>query len=416
VSSATDEAATSALPLIISVDDHVLEPPTLWTDRLPAAHLDHGPRVVRERAEVVFDTTTGKGRIANRGAADGVWCDWWLYEDLEIALNLQVASAGIENVDRRPVTYDDVRPGCWQQAARLADMDRNHVEASVCFPNVVPRFCGQTFLEAKDRELGLLCVRAYNDWILEEWAGGAGRGRLIPVTLVPLWDADLAAQEVRRCAALGGHAVSFSENPSELGLPSLHDADRYWDPFLQACAETESIINIHIGSSSKVPNTSSDAPQVLGACLWFTNTAGALADLLVSGTFLRFPALKVALAEGQVGWIPYLLQRLDHVWRDRDSSSSIGMQLPEAPSSYVAGHVFGCIFDDAFGLANRAAIGMDQIMFETDYPHNDGTFPRSAEVAQAMCDGAGLDDDERYRLLRGNAIAAFGLHRDGVSA
>ena len=124
-------------------------------------------------------------------------------------------------------------------------MDANHIEAALCFPTF-PRFCGQTFTEAKDKELGLLCVKAYNDWMVEEWCGDSG-GRLIPLCLIPLWDAELAAAEVRRNAERGVRAVCFSEIPPFLGLPSVHDPDHYWDPFFRACAETKTIVNMHIG-------------------------------------------------------------------------------------------------------------------------------------------------------------------------
>ena len=113
-------------------------------------------------------------------------------------------------------------------------MDANHIEAALCFPTF-PRFCGQTFTEAKDKELGLLCVKAYNDWMVEEWCGDSG-GRLIPLCLIPLWDAELAAAEVRRNAERGVRAVCFSEIPPFLGLPSVHDPDHYWDPFFRACS------------------------------------------------------------------------------------------------------------------------------------------------------------------------------------
>ena len=118
-----------------------------------------------------------------------------------------------------PITYDEMRPGCYEPKARLEDMDINWVEASLSFPTF-PRFCGQTFLEAKDRELAEACVYAYNDWMVEEWCGDSG-GRLIPLTLIPLWDADLAAAEVRRNAARGVRAVCFSEIPPHLG-PAEH--------------------------------------------------------------------------------------------------------------------------------------------------------------------------------------------------
>src|SRR5262249_15194033 len=146
----------------------------------------------------------------------------------------------------------------------------NNVEVSVCFPNVLPRFCGQTFAEAKDKELALLCVQAYNDWNIDEWCGGAGRGRLIPLTLVPLWDVDLAVAEVHRTAAKGSHAITFPEDPLPLGLPGIYSG--YWDPFFAACVETDTVVNMHIGSSSRMTRHSPDAPQIVWSTLMFENT------------------------------------------------------------------------------------------------------------------------------------------------
>src|SRR5690606_33157948 len=136
----------------------------------------------------------------------------------------------------------------YDQKARLEDIDVNWVEASLSFPTF-PRFCGQTFLEASDRELASLCVTAYNDWMVEEWSANTG-GRLIPLTIVPLWDPVAAAAEVRRNAERGVRALAFSEIPYHLGLPSIHDKE-HWEPLWQACEETSTVVCMHIGSSSK---------------------------------------------------------------------------------------------------------------------------------------------------------------------
>jgi predicted TIM-barrel fold metal-dependent hydrolase len=402
----------SEIPRIISADDHVTEPPDMWTNRLPEQLRDIGPRVVRRKTNVVYPN--GKPSAVASTDDTGVWCDWWLYESVEMPFILPSASAGMTSVDFTPITYDDIRPGCWKVAERLQDMDVNHVDASVCFPNVVPRFCGQTFLEAQDKDLALLCVKAYNDWMIEEWCGGDAHGRLIPLTLVPLWDAEAAAAEVLRCAALGSYAIAFTESPHALGMPSMHSG--YWEPLFAACNETETIINLHIGSSSKAPITSPDAPHAITSTLWFQNAAGAMADYLVSGVFERYSNLKIALSEAQVGWMPYVLERLDKIWEGRDHESSMGLKLAKPPSAYARDHVFGCIYDDESGLNARDVIGMDQIMFEVDYPHQDGTFPHTKDVATRICDKAGLNDEERYKLMRGNAINAFGLQRFGITS
>jgi len=142
---------------------------------------------------------------------------------------------------------------------------------------------------------------------------------------------------------------------------------------------------------------------------------GSLCDYVLSGVFVRFPKLRVAYAEGQVGWMPYVIERMDKLWHERDPNTSFGVNLPNPPSSYIPGHVWGCIFDDETGLRNRDAVGMDQICYETDYPHADSTFPNSKQVATRIVTKAGLDDGEIYKLLRGNAIAAFGLERFGIA-
>ena len=400
------------IPRIISVDDHVVEPPDLWTSRLPAKYQDRCPRVERDSAVFNFE---GGEFTYQKGVPGGAECDWWLYDDLVYPFPKLSAASGFETLDVEPVTFDQIRPGGWKQADRLADMTANHVDVSLCFPNVLPRFCGQTFLEREDKELALLCVQAYNNWIIDEWCAGDARGRLIPLTLIPLWDPAAAALEVHRCADKGSFAVAFSENPYHLGLPSIHDKDRFWDPFLTACQETDTVVCMHIGSSSKMPTTSPDAPFSVSSTITFANAMGSMCDYILSGVFVRFPRLRVSYAEGQVGWMPYIIERMDKIWAER-GDASFGIDLPEPPSTYIPGHVWGCIFDDEIGLKNRDVIGMDQICFEVDFPHADSTFPHTLEVATRICDAAGLADEEVYKLMRGNAIECFGLERFGITA
>ncbi len=191
------------IPRIISVDDHVIEPPNVWQDRLPEKYKAIGPRI--ERRKVKNMKFVG-GVFSYDTAADdedGLWCDWWLVEDLQYPLTRLSAAAGYprDEITVSPITMDDMRKGCWDQKARLEDMDVNHVEASLAFPSF-PRFCGQTFTERKDKVLGDLCVKAYNDWMVDEWCAGTN-DRLIPLIIVQLWDPKLAAAEVRRNAARG---------------------------------------------------------------------------------------------------------------------------------------------------------------------------------------------------------------------
>jgi predicted TIM-barrel fold metal-dependent hydrolase len=395
------------IPRVISVDDHVVEPPDLWTNRLPKEFVDRGPRVVREKAKFDFQ---GGVFSYERGAEDGEWCDFWLYDDLVYPFPKLSAAVGFENLDNEPVTFDQIRPGSWKQKERLEDMASNHVDASLCFPNVLPRFCGQSFLERQDKELALLCVQAYNDWMIDEWSAGDGKDKLIPLTIIPLWDPKLAAAEIYRCADKGSHAVAFSENPFPLGLPSVHASDGHWNPFFKACEETDTVVNMHIGSSSRMPSTSPDAPFIVSSVLTFQNAMGSMVDYIFAGVFQKFPGLRIAYSEGQVGWAPYVLERADKLWEER-GDASFGSDLPEPPSSYVKDHIWFCIFDDETGLRNRDAIGMDQITFEVDYPHADSTFPHTLETATKIVQKAGLSDEEIYKFLRGNAINLYRLDK-----
>jgi predicted TIM-barrel fold metal-dependent hydrolase len=394
------------LPRIISVDDHVVEPAHLWDTWLPARFRDRGPRV--ERRGIGSIRHVGGGVYEQTFTPDGPLADCWVYEDLVYINKRHVAAVGYDRdeMEMVPITYDEMRPGCYEPKARLDDMDLNWVDASLSFPTF-PRFCGQTFLEAKDRDLAHACVVAYNDWMMEEWCADSG-GRLIPLCLIPLWEPDLAASEVRRNAGRGCHAVCFSEIPPHLGLPSIHT--RHWDPFFAACEETRTTVCMHIGSSSRMPATSSDAPNAVAATLSFNNAMASLSDYLFSGVLVRFPRLKLAYSEGQIGWLPYVLERADNVWRDHRAWVGVKDIVPEPPSTYYYRQVFGCFFKDRHGLESLARVGVDNITFETDYPHTDSTWPETKQIATDMM--SDLDDDAIYKIVRGNAIRMLSLDLD----
>jgi predicted TIM-barrel fold metal-dependent hydrolase len=406
-SAADGPSAMPDIPWIISVDDHVVEPPHIFDGRLPKHLQDRAPRVKRGIIDFGKAPGTEKDLVLSETGLAG---DYWVYEGKNMPLFRHSAAAGVppEEVDRGPVTFEDMRAGCYDPKARLDDMDVNHVEASLCFPTM-PRFCGQTFLEAADKDLGLACVRAYNDWMVEEWSGSSG-GRLIPLCLIPLWDPELAAQEVHRNADRGVHAVAFSEIPPFLGLPSVHDKNHYWDPFFRACAETTTTVCMHIGSSSRFFHTSDDAPSAVGFTLTFNNAMGSLADFIFSGTLVRHPDLKLAYSEAQIGWLPYVLERADKVWDHYALAAGIEGLLPEPPSTYFHRSVYGCFVDDEHGLQSLDEVGVDNVTFEVDYPHGDSTWPNTKKVAEHMF--AGLDDETIYKIIRGNAIKMLSLDFD----
>jgi predicted TIM-barrel fold metal-dependent hydrolase len=394
------------LPWFISVDDHVIEPPGVWTSRLPAKFKDKAPHYERRR---VGRTRYVGGTFVTEKDDNGPPTEVWVFDQVVKPIRRNIASAGLEReeMDLNPISFEEMRRGCFDPVARLEDMDINHVEASLCFPQMI-RFCGQEFSETKDRELGLACIKAYNDWMIEEWCA-TNPDRLIPLQVVPLWDGELAAAEVRRNAARGFHAVTFSENPWVLGYPSIHSG--HWDPFFEACAETKTTVAMHIGSSSKMETVSPDAPPAVSISLSSSNAISSLMEYLFSGVLARWPELHLAYAESQVGWMPYQLERADTVYVEHRAWNGImAAAMPEPPSFYYYRQVFGCFFRDFHGIKNLHEVGVDNAIFEVDYPHTDSTWPHTEVLAKEMF--ADLSSEEVYKVSRGNAIRALHLDKD----
>lgn len=388
---------------LVSVDDHVIEPADLWQSRIAAKHRDQAPRLVRSGAE-----------------------EYWLYEGRKLLTPGLSAAAGKsrQEFSPNPVTYEEMRLGCYDPVARLQDMDRAGILASVCFPSL-PRFCGQLFYEASDRGLALECIRAYNDFMIDEWCASAP-GRYIPLIIIPLWDPRAASVEMERCAGRGVHAFCFSENPAPLGLPTVHNRDRFWDPVWETASETEMVVCMHVGSSSHLVATSDEAPDlVTGAWGLASNISGCMVDWLFSGVLQRFPRIKIALAEGNIGWIPYFLERSQQIIdRQRYWAAKGSMQVDLISGNVIGSaavtgvdwdnfdvrqlfrdHIYGCFFEDFYGLRNLDIIGVDNVMIETDYPHSDSTWPDCIALAHKQL--VGHPEEDVYKVLRGNAERLF---------
>jgi len=283
---------------------------------------------------------------------------------------------------------------------RVKDMDANGVLGSLCFPSF-PQFCGQLFARTEDKDVALAMVRAYNDWHIDEWCG-THPGRFIPCSLPAIWDPEVLAAEVRRTAKKGAHAVTFSENPSKLGWPSIHSD--HWDPFWTACSEENVVVCMHIGSSSELVITSPDAPIDVLITVTPMNIVRAAADLIWSPVLRKFPDIKFALSEGGIGWIPYFLERIDynyqkhHAWTGQD----FGHQLP---SEVFNEHVITCFIDDAFGVASRDFLNMDNVTWECDYPHSDTTWPTAPEQLWKYI--GELPEHDINRMTHQNAMNHF---------
>lgn len=367
--------------VLVSVDDHVVEPPHLFEGRLPAKYVDLAPRFI----------TRDDGTNA------------WVYEGQEIgnvALNA-VAGRPREEYGMEPTSFAELRAGCYDIDERVRDMDANGVVGSLCFPSF-PQFCGQLFARTEDKDVALAMVRAYNDWHIEDWCG-SHPGRFIPCPLPAIWDPEVLAGEVRRTAKMGARAVTFSENPSKLGWPSLHSD--HWDPFWAACSDEGVVVCMHIGSSSSLVITAPDAPIDCLITLTPINIVQAAADLVWSPVLRKFPDIRIALAEGGIGWIPYFLERVDwnyerhHFWTGQDFGD-------RRPSEVFNERILTCFIHDEFGVASRDFLNMDNVMWECDYPHSDSTWPFSPETLAGSFGDAGDHDIDRITHL--NAMRHFG--------
>jgi predicted TIM-barrel fold metal-dependent hydrolase len=364
---------------LFSVDDHLVEPPETWISRLANKFHDRCPQVVK--------------------GDDGR--DTWRYEGHTYPVNSLGAVAGLkpEDFSTDAANFADMRRACYDPVARLEDMDADGVHVQTCFPTFA-RFGGARFLVGTDREMSLLCVRAYNDFVLDEWCAAAP-DRYVPVVILPLWDPELGAKELERCISKGAKAVAFVENPPNVGLPSWHGS--FWDPVFAVANEAEVPICMHIGSSGKLIDGSAESPYAVHVALTGCNSMVAAVDLVYSRTFQKFPKLKVVLSEGEAGWAPHLLERMDYVWERHRYHS--GLDTETRPSDLFKAHIWLCFISDDHALRNRHEIGIERLMWESDYPHSDSLWPESGmALAKAFAD---LPDAEAHAIAELNARAVF---------
>lgn len=364
---------------VISVDDHVVEPPHLFSTYLPAALRDGGPKVV----------TNTKG------------AEVWEFEGTiysQVGMNA-IAGRRRETMGLEPVRFDQMRPGCYDVHARVKDMDLGGIWASLNFPSQITGFCGRVFAHAKDTEVGKACVRAWNDWLYEEWYREYPE-RIIPGGIVYLTDPAEAVREIERNAARGFTSVTFPERPHAIGLPSLWER-AHWEPIVRACAETGTVISLHVGSSGMHPTPAGAPALQLGATMFGQLSLGACSEWLWSGYPVQFPDLKIAMSEGGIGWVPMLIDRLDNII-DR---SGYGLGWDERPADVLRRNFWFCTLDDPSTIALRHVIGVENIMLETDYPHGDGTWPHTQDViADAW---AGIPPAELRAMCSENAAKLY---------
>ena len=345
--------------VIISVDDHAVEPPEAFLNHYPAALRDEAPRIIDR---------------------DGK--DVWLWNDTiypTIGLNAVVGRPRSE-YGMEPCRFEQLREGCFNPAARVDDMNVNGVLSSLNFPTM-PGFAGKVFVDAAKTvpEKALRALRAWNDWHVQEWCASAP-ARFIPMCLVPGWDMDATLAEMKRMSELGVHAVAFSDNPALIGMPSIHN--EYWEPFWKACVDYKMVLNCHIGTGAAAAHASSESPIDAWITTMPMSISNSAADWTFASFWKRYPELRMALSEGGIGWVPYFLERADftyehhHEWTFSDFGD-------ERPSDVFKRHIISCFIDDQFGLQSLRFMNEDMVAYECDYPHSDTVWPNVPEYLWA---------------------------------
>jgi predicted TIM-barrel fold metal-dependent hydrolase len=368
--------------VIVSVDDHITEPGNVFDKQLSGKD--------RASAPVL--------KLKQNGT------NYWEYQGKKIqsvALNA-VAGRVREEYGMEPTALEQLRKGCWDVDARVDDMNVNGVAASLNFPSFAG-IDGGLFISAADKSQAIVHMRAYNDWHIDEWCG-AHPGRFIPLGILPLWDPQETAKEVKRLANKGCHAVTMSENPTKRDLPSIHSD--YYEPLWKAVVENDTAICLHIGTGNLAPHCSPESPIEVNIATMPVAVAFGAADWLNLAALQRYPKMKICLSESGIGWIPYLMERADysheqhHVWTH--SNQYFG---DEKPSVIFKRHFSSCFIDDAYGLRNIDLIGEDNICYEVDYPHSDAPWPHAPETLWKSAQH--LTDAQIDKITHRNAMRLY---------
>ena len=370
--------------ILISIDDHVVEPPNMFDAHVPAKYKDQAPK--NQKNEWGHDVWTFQGQAMGTVGLNAVVT--WPKEEW-----------GLD-----PTGFAEMRPGAYDIHERVRDMNRNGIFQSMCFPSFAG-FSGRYFQQAEDQDLSLVMLSAYNDWHIDEWCA-AYPGRFIPLAIVPVWNQKAMVAEVRRVAAKGCRAITMPELPHIQGLPSYHDLE-YWGPLFDVCSELGVVMCLHIGQGFAAINMAPGAPIDNMIILATQVSTLAAQDLLWGGAFFKYPDLKIAWSEAGIGWIPFYLDRCDRhytnqVWLGHDLKGKM-------PSEIFREHSLACYVTDPTALKVRHEIGMDIIAWECDYPHSDSIWPDAPEFLINEFNGAGLSDGEMNKITWENTARFFDL-------
>jgi uncharacterized protein len=362
---------------IIDADSHVNEPADVWQSRVPAR--------LRERAPTMLELDDG--RI------------WWSFEGGQRSQLVNTACAGLDETSyvSTGVRWDQIRPGSYDPKARLEEMELDMIQAQVLYPSLVPQ--PQSF--GADPELQVACIRAYNDWIHD--FASYDPARLVAMPMAPATGIDDVLAEWRRVAERGDRGYMISGYPAGQAVPVPED-DRFWSEV----QDWDYAIHIHFGFTSGVSLSGPTGVGYLSSAALIDMGVGMyrpLADIVYSGVFERFPRLRIVAVEAGIGWIPYFLHHLDDNFLRRRFRA--GVRLDQLPSESFRRGVWATFIEDPHGVQHRHEIGLDKIMWSTDYPHTNSNWPNSQRIA--AYEFRHVPADERRMIVRDNAASLYRL-------
>jgi predicted TIM-barrel fold metal-dependent hydrolase len=376
---------------VVDVDTHWTEPVDLWVKRAPASLRDKVPQVHMKDGEpwwFIDGRPFGKSQHSSCIRADG---------------------SKLHGMGFWDVGFDEIHAASHDVTARVRLMDEMGVHAQILYGNVLG--FGNTKAQAFEPETRMACTKIFNDAgaEMQEQSGG----RILPMALVPWWDMKEAVAEIRRCHAMGIRGINTNSDPQDVGLPDLNH--EHWNPLWEVATELNMPINFHIGSSQTQnawfggtpwPSHGKDQKLAIGGAMMFFSNARILTNLIFSGVLEKFPKLKFVSVESGIGWIPYLLDSIDYQCEELAPESM--SYLTMKPSDYFRRNIWACFWFERTAMRQMIdMVGVDNVMWESDFPHPVCLYPNSLDVtAKSLVD---FSYEEKKKIMSTNAAHVYNL-------
>jgi predicted TIM-barrel fold metal-dependent hydrolase len=386
---------------VVDADTHYTEPPDLWTSRVSGKYKTLMPHLVRK----------DNGR------------DVWLYNEDQVLYEHGGAASAIMKTGEKynfwetdimeGPQFEEVHESSWEIPARLKMMDDMHVWAQIVYPNVCG-FGAQKLLSTENRSLALDICSVYNDAMAERQH--LSGNRFFPQALIPFWDVKAAVKEVERAKKeLKLTGIAMCPEPHFIGLPDLQD--RHWDPLWETCSDLDVPINFHIGASPKNfdlqaevwPSQDRYRRWVIACALLESNQSRIIANLVAGDLLERFPKTKWVSVESGIGWIPFILERMEYQMYESDPNDPalVNYDRP-TPTQLFKRQVYACFWFEQSGPERLLdVIGFDNVLFESDFPHPTCLFPSPVERALKALERWG--PEVQRKVMGGNAAKLYNL-------